>query len=213
MSRGRARLDRDPTTLQAHASWLTIALLLALAVLPGCRNEMYDQPRFEPYEASDFFDDGASSRPLVAGTVPRPDPRDLGPWSQELFTTGKTGGQLSDKLPFPADRAVLERGQDRFRIYCTPCHGELGDGRGMIVQRGFNPPPSFHSEELRKKPVGHFFDVMTRGFGTMYSYAARIPARDRWAIAAYIRALQASQHANAADLPAADKKELEGARP
>ena len=116
---------------------------------------------------------------------------------RSYFTTGKTAGKLSETLPFPVDRAVLERGQDRFRIFCTPCHGELGDGRGMIVQRGFNPPPSFHSEEVRKKPVGHYFDVMTRGFGTMYSYASRIPARDRWAIAAYIRALQVSQHAHA----------------
>ncbi len=119
--------------------------------------------------------------------------RASGPMS--YFTTGKTAGKLAETLPFPVDRAVLERGQDRFRIFCTPCHGELGDGRGMIVQRGFNPPPSFHGEEVRKKPVGHYFDVMTRGFGTMYSYASRIPARDRWAIAAYIRALQVSQHA------------------
>ena len=102
---------------------------------------MYDQPRYEPYEASDFFDDGTSARPLVAGTVPRRDPRDQGKWSEELFTTGKTAGKLAETLPFEVDRAVLERGQDRFRIFCTPCHGELGDGRGMIVQRGFNPPP------------------------------------------------------------------------
>ena len=115
-------------------------------------------------------------------------------------TTGKTGGKLAETLPFPVDRAVLERGQDRYRIFCTPCHGELGDGRGMIVRRGFNPPPTFHSDELRKEPVGHFFDVMTRGYGTMYSYASRVPPRDRWAIAAYIRALQLSQHAVAAEL-------------
>ena len=113
----------------------------------------------------------------------------------EHFDTGKIAGVLAETLPFPVDRSVLERGQDRYRIFCTPCHGELGNGRGMIVRRGFNPPPSFHSDELRKKPVGHYFDVMTRGFGTMYSYASRIPARDRWAIAAYIRALQLSQHA------------------
>ena len=97
--------------------------------------------------------------------------------------------------------------QERFRIFCTPCHGELGDGRGIVVQRGFNPPPSFHNEELRQEPIGHFFDVMTRGHGTMYSYAARIPPRDRWAIAAYIRALQLSQHAVAADLPADDRSQ------
>lgn len=174
---------------------------------------MYDQPRYEPYEATDFFDDGTSARPLLPGTVPRRDPRDQGPWSEELFTTGQTGGKLAEALPFPVDGAVLERGQERFRIFCTPCHGELGDGRGMIVQRGFGPPPSYHTDEIRNKPVGHYFDVMTRGFGTMYSYAARVPARDRWAIAAYIKALQVSQHAIASDLPADDRSKLEGARP
>jgi mono/diheme cytochrome c family protein len=174
---------------------------------------MYDQPRFEPYEATEFFDDGTSARPLVAGTVPRRDPREQGKSSDELFTTGKKASQLADSLPFPVDRAVLERGQDRYRIFCTPCHGELGDGRGMIVQRGFNPPPSYHSEELRKKPVGHYFDVMTRGFGTMYSYASRISARDRWAIAAYIRALQLSQHATAGELSPADRGQLPGEGP
>ena len=181
--------------------------------LPGSRSEMYDQPRFEPYEATEFFDDGTSARPLVAGTVPRRDPRESGKSSDELFTTGKKAGQLADSLPFPVDSALLDRGQDRYRIFCTPCHGELGDGRGMIVQRGFNPPPSYHSEELRKKPVGHYFDVMTRGFGTMYSYASRISARDRWAIAAYIRALQLSQHATAGDLSPEDRGQLQGVGP
>ena len=165
---------------------------MVLLALAGCRSEMYEQPRYEPFEASAFFDDGTSARPLVAGTVPRRDPRDRGKASDELFDDRQDGRASSPRsLPFPVDRAVLERGQERFRIYCTPCHGELGDGRGMIVRRGFNPPPSFHSDELRKQPVGHFFDVMTRGYGTMYSYASRIPARDRWAIAAYIRALAA----------------------
>jgi mono/diheme cytochrome c family protein len=192
---------------------LAPTLAIALVVLSGCRSEMYDQPRYEPYEATEFFDDGTSARPLVAGTVPRRDPRDQGKWSQELFTTGKTAGKLSETLPFAVDRAVLERGQERFRIFCTPCHGELGDGRGMIVQRGFNPPPSFHSDVVRQKPVGHYFDVMTRGFGSMYSYAARIPARDRWAIAAYIRALQVSQNTRASELSAEDRSQLEGTRP
>jgi Cytochrome C oxidase, cbb3-type, subunit III len=213
MSRRRAKPKTDRRTSQIGPKWLAARLVLALVVLPGCRSEMYDQPRFEPYEASDFFDDGASARPLVLGTVPRRDASEQGPWSHELFTTGKTDGKLTETLPFSVDRSVLERGQDRFRIFCTPCHGELGDGRGIIVQRGFNPPPSFHGDEVRNKPVGHYFDVMTRGFGTMYSYAARIPARDRWAIAAYIRALQVSQHAVAADLSADDKSQLEGARP
>ena len=213
MCRGRAKRKTGRRRRQIGAKWLALGLVLALVVLPGCRSEMYDQPRFEPYEASDFFDDGMSARPLVAGTIPRRDASEQGPWSHELFTTGQTGGKLAETLPFPVDRAVLERGQDRFRIFCTPCHGELGDGRGIIVQRGFNPPPSFHGDEVRNKPVGHYFDVMTRGFGTMYSYAARIPARDRWTIAAYIRALQVSQHAVAADLSPEDKNQLEGARP
>lgn len=203
--------DRCPK--KNGVSLLARSLAIAVVVISGCRSEMYDQPRYEPYEASEFFDDGTSARPLVAGTVPRRDPRDQGKWSEELFTTGKTAGTLAEGLPFPVNRAVLERGQERFRIFCTPCHGELGDGRGMIVQRGFNPPPSFHSDVVRQKPVGHYFDVMTRGFGTMYSYAARIPARDRWAIAAYIRALQVSQHTLASELSAEDRSQLEGARP
>jgi hypothetical protein len=200
-------------TDQTRATSLALPLVFTLIVLSGCRSEMYDQPRYEPYEASDFFDDGTSARPLVAGTVPRRDPRDQGKWSDELFTTGKTAGTLAETLPFDVDRAVLERGQDRFRIFCTPCHGELGDGRGMIVQRGFNPPPTFHSDLMRSKPVGHYFDVMTRGFGTMYSYASRIPARDRWAIAAYIKALQVSQHSLASELPSQDRSQLPGVQP
>ncbi len=188
-------------------------MAVALLVLPGCRSEMYEQPRYEPLEPSSFFEDGSSARPLVAGTVPRDDPRGAPPAGvpDEVFYTGWSQGKLVESVPFPVDRAVLERGQERFRIYCTPCHGELGDGRGMIVRRGFNPPPPYASEELRKQPIGHYFDVMTRGFGTMYSYASRIPPRDRWAIAAYIRVLQLSQHAEAANLPAEDRNRLPAA--
>ena len=188
-------------------------MAVALLVLTGCRSEMYEQPKYEPLEPSSFFEDGSSARPLVAGTVPRDDPRGAPPAGvpDEVFYTGWSQGKLVESVPFPVDRAVLERGQERFRIYCTPCHGELGDGRGMIVRRGFNPPPSYASEELRKQPIGHYFDVMTRGFGTMYSYASRIPPRDRWAIAAYIRVLQLSQHAEAANLPAEDRNRLPAA--
>jgi mono/diheme cytochrome c family protein len=191
-------------------AWYT-GFALAL-LLSGCRSEMYDQPRYEPYEATEFFDDGTSARPLVAGTVPWRDPREQKVASSEVFATGKAADKLAEELPFPLDRALLDRGQQRYRIFCTPCHGELGDGRGMIVRRGFNPPPSFHSALVRDKPIGHYFDVMTRGYGTMYSYAARVPARDRWAIAAYIRALQLSQNAKAADLPAQDQARLSGER-
>jgi hypothetical protein len=187
--------------------------VLLLVFLSGCGSELYNQPKYKTFAASDFFDDGSSARPLVAGTVPRGDPRERGQASEELFTTGKTAGKLAVEIPFHVDRSVLERGQERYRIFCTPCHSELGDGQGMIVRRGFNPPPSFHKDELRKEPIGHFFDVMTRGHGTMYSYAWRIPPRDRWAIAAYIRALQLSQHALAADLTSEDRSQLEGARP
>jgi hypothetical protein len=171
---------------------------------------MYEQARYEPFEPSTFFEDGASARPLVAGTVPHEDPRGGPPpgISDDVFASGWTQGRLAESVPFPVDRLVLERGQQRYRIYCTPCHGELGDGRGMIVRRGFNPPPPYFSEELRKQPIGHFFDVMTRGYGTMYSYAARIPPRDRWSIAAYIRVLQLSQHAEAASLPEEDRSQL-----
>jgi mono/diheme cytochrome c family protein len=185
-----------------------ISLVLLSLGLPGCRSEMYDQPRYKPYAPSELFDDGTSARPLEAGTVARRDPREPAIASSELFTTGKTAGKLAESLPFPVDELVLKRGQDRFQIFCTPCHGELGDGQGMIVRRGFNPPPTFHSDEMRNQPLGHFFDVITRGHGTMYSYASRIPPRDRWAIAAYIRALQLSQYAVASDLSADDRNRL-----
>jgi mono/diheme cytochrome c family protein len=171
---------------------------------------MYEQARYEPFEPSAFFEDGASARPLVAGTVARDDPRGGPPAgvSEDVFTTGWSGGRLAEVVPFPVDQRVLERGQERYRIYCIPCHGELGDGRGIIVRRGFNPPPPYASAELRQQPIGHFFDVMSRGYGTMYSYAARIPPRDRWAIAAYIRVLQLSQHAEAAKLSDEDRRQL-----
>ena len=192
--------------------WLASVLAWGLApiVLVGCRSEMYEQPRYEPLEPTTFFENGSSSRPLVAGTVPREDVRGAPPAevSEDLFYTGWSQGRLAESVPFPVDRAVLERGRQRYQIYCVPCHGESGDGRGMIVRRGFNPPPPYYSEELRNKPIGHFFDVITRGYGTMYSYASRIPPRDRWAIAAYIRVLQLSQHAEAATLPPEDRNQL-----
>ena len=193
----------------------SLAGLAGLALLAaGCRQDMYDQPRYEPWEASAFFADGTSARPLVPGTVPR-NPRGNAALGDELFSTGKVDGKDADEFPFPIDRAALERGQQRFMIFCAPCHGAAGDGRGMIVERGFSPPPSFHEprpktgqtpvavhDDLRKAPVGHFFGVMTHGHGAMYSYAARIPPDDRWRIAAYIRALQLSRGASVEDLKA-----------
>ena len=192
-----------------------IALALTLVFFPGCRSEMYEQPRYEPLEPSAFFADGTSARPLVAGTVPRDDPRGGPPEgvSDELFTSGWSGGKLAESLPLPLDRRLLERGQERYRIFCTPCHGELGDGQGIIVKRGFTAPPDFSSDQLRAEPLGHFFDVITHGHGVMYSYASRVPPQDRWSIAAYIRALQLSQHAVASELPAEEQSKIKGIAP
>jgi hypothetical protein len=180
----------------------------------GCRSEMYDQARYEPMEQSEFFNDGTSARGLVAGTVPQPDRSSLaGVNEPAVLLGGLDRGRPATALPFPLDRQVLKRGQDRYRVFCTPCHGELGDGQGMIVKRGFTPPPSFADERLRNEPLGHFFEVISRGHGVMYSYASRVPPRDRWAISSYIRALQLSQHALASELPADDQAQLKEVTP
>jgi mono/diheme cytochrome c family protein len=196
----------------ASDRWLRwLAAGVVLAALSGCQ-DMYDQHRYEPFEASTFFEDGASSRPLVAGTVPRTDPRSLPEVAdRNLLLTGLKDGQPSRSAPFPVDQAVLERGQGRYRIYCAPCHGEVGDGKGIIVQRGFTPPPSYHDDRLRDVPLGHFFQVISQGHGAMYSFAARIAPQDRWAVASYIRALQLSQNAKVSDLPPEDQGQLQEA--
>ena len=170
---------------------------------------MHVQPRYNPYDPADFFGDGQSARLPVAGTVPR---GDLTTGPQELLYTGKINGALADVFPFPVTREVLERGRERFEIYCTPCHGMSGDGDGMIIQRGFPPPPppSFHIDRLRTSPVGHFFDVMTNGFGRMYPYGYRVPPRDRWAIVAYIRALELSRQVSINDVPEPERQKLMG---
>jgi hypothetical protein len=173
---------------------------LALFFLVGCRQDMHDQPRFKPLAKSDFYSDLRSARPPVEGTVARGQLHE----DQYLYT-GKVGDDPGDYMPFPVTRELLSRGQQRFNIYCSPCHSRLGDGNGMIVQRGYRAPPSYHTDRLRKAPLGHFFDVISNGFGAMPDYAAQIPVRDRWAIVAYIRALQLSQAASAADLPAGQK--------
>ena len=162
---------------------------------------MHDQPKYIPLRESAFFDDERSARPLVEGTVARGQLHD-----DELLYTGKVRRRGRDGVSVRAStRAVLARGQERFNIYCSPCHGRTGQGDGMIVQRGYRRPPSLHQDRLRNAPVGHFFDVMTNGFGAMPDYAAQIEAEDRWAIVAYIRALQLSEHATLADVPAAER--------
>ena len=168
---------------------------------------MHVQPRYNPFDPTDFFEDGQSARMPVPGTVPRGD-LTMGP--EELLYTGKLNGALVDAFPFPVTREVLNRGRERFNIYCTPCHGLSGDGDGMIVQRGFRRPPSLHTDHLRAAPAGHFFDVIANGFGVMYPYGYRVAPRDRWAIAAYIRALQLSRQASISDVPAAERKILQG---
>jgi mono/diheme cytochrome c family protein len=182
------------------------ALLLAACcflLLAGCQQQMADQPRYKPLARSTFFGDERSARPLVPGTVARGHLN-----ADEAFFTGKSGGKLVDTLPFPISPEVLARGQERFDIFCAPCHGRTGNGDGMVVRRGFRPPPSYHTDRLRQAPVGHFFDVMTKGFGAMPDYVAQVPPRDRWAIVAYIRALQLSQNATLADVPPAERKRL-----
>ena len=173
------------------SSWLG---LLAILVLAGCRQDMHDQPRFKPLAMNDFYPDLRSARNPVDGTVAR------GQLHEDVyFYTGKLGDNPGDYMPFPVTEEVLTRGRERFNIYCAPCHSRVGDGNGMVVQRGYRHPPTFHQDRLRKAPLGYFFDVMTNGFGAMPDYAAQIPPRDRWCIVAYIRALQLSQNAIQAD--------------
>jgi mono/diheme cytochrome c family protein len=165
---------------------------------------MADQARYEPLERSEFYPDGAAARPLPVHTVARGELR-----ADTLFYTAHDGAKLTAELPAPVTRAQLERGQQRFDIYCAPCHGRTGDGQGMIAQRGFPPPPTLHQPRLREAPIGHFYDVMTNGFGLMYPYASRVEPTDRWAIAAYIRALQFSENATLADVEPAARAKLE----
>lgn len=179
-------------------------LLLLVGGLAGCRQDMHDAPRYDPYEASAVFPNGSSARPLVEGTVARSDVLD-----DDLLTTGKINGQVADEFPFPITRADLDRGQERFNIYCSPCHGRTGEGNGMVVQRGYRQPPSYHIDRLRQAPAGHFFDVMTNGFGVMPDYRAQVPVEDRWRIVAYIRALQLSHQGTTSDVPAAELAKLE----
>jgi hypothetical protein len=170
--------------------------LLAVLALAGCRQDMHNQPRFKPLAESDFYADQRSARPVVEGTVARGQLRE-----DTYFYTGKIGNNAGDYMPFPVTEEVLKRGQERFNIFCSPCHSRLGDGNGMIPQRGFRHPPSHHIERLQKAPLGYFFDVMSNGFGAMPDYSSQIPPRDRWCIVAYIRALQLSQHATLKDVP------------
>jgi mono/diheme cytochrome c family protein len=172
------------------------ALLLGVGLLAGCRQDMQDQPKFTPQRGTTFYEDGRSARPQVAGTVARGQLH-----ADSYFYTGLQGGKEQNALPFPVTLAVLERGQERFNVYCTPCHSRVGNGVGMIVQRGYKPAGNLHDPVRLAQPLSHYFTVMTNGYGAMPDYSAQLTPEDRWAVAAYIRALQLSQNAKAGDVP------------
>jgi mono/diheme cytochrome c family protein len=197
----RFRRMRGRVVSAAVLRWA--AVTLSALFLFGCRLDMHVQPKYNPLDPSSFFSDGRSARPEVSGTVAHGHLR-----TDELLYTGKLNGAPADAFPFPVTREVLERGRARYNVYCSPCHDYAGSGNGMVVQRGFPPPPSYHIERLVRAPAGHFFDVISNGYGAMYSYAARVTPEDRWAIVAYIRALQLSQHAALEDVPAEEREHL-----
>src|SRR5271155_341001 len=180
-----------------------VCLGMFAMLLFGCRLDMHVQPKYLPYEPTDFFGDGRSERQPVPGTVARGQLR-----LDELMFTGRENGVVVDKFPFPITRADLDRGRERYNVYCTPCHDYTGTGQGMIVQRGFPQPPSYHIQRLRDAPAGHFYEVITNGFGAMYSFAARVEPADRWRIAAYIRVLQLSRNAKMDDVPESQRQAL-----
>jgi hypothetical protein len=169
---------------------------LGLMLVLGCRQDMQDQPKFIPQRGTDFYADGRSVRPQVENTVGRNQLHE-----DSYFYTGLTNGKEGEGMPFPVTMQVLERGQERFNVYCTPCHSRVGNGIGMIVERGYAKAGSFHSARLESAPLGHFFHVITNGYGAMPDYAAQVAPADRWAIVAYIKALQLSQKATQADVP------------
>jgi mono/diheme cytochrome c family protein len=172
--------------------------MLALVVVGvvACRQDMHDQPRMKPLRGSGMFPDGRSARPLVAGTVARGTLQE-----DEAFFTGRTKAGFVSEPPVEVTDELLHRGRERFEVFCSPCHGRTGRGDGMVVQRGFKQPPSYHTERLRTLPIGYLYDVASHGFGAMSGYAAQVPPADRWAIVAYVRVLQYSQYAPVADVP------------
>jgi len=180
-----------------------IVALAALLLTSACRLDMHDQPKYTPLRESDFFSDRRSARPVLEGTVARGQLKD-----DELLQTGRVNGQLSGEFPYAVTAEVIARGRERYDIFCAPCHDRTGRGNGMIVRRGYRQPPSFHLERLRQVPAGHFVDVMTNGFGAMPDYRTQVPAADRWAIVAYIRALQLSAGATLDQVPPDQREKL-----
>jgi len=173
-----------------------LSSVFCLLTVGGCRQDMHNQPKYKPLRASTLFADNSSARPLIEGTVARGTLQE-----DEAFFTGKTSGATVKEMPFAITEKDLDRGQERFNIFCTPCHDMTGSGKGMVVQRGYRQPPSFHDPRLRAADPGYIFDVITNGFGVMPDYRAQIDPRDRWRIVAYVRALQASHAGTAGDIP------------
>jgi mono/diheme cytochrome c family protein len=190
---------------------VVLLALAAMSIISGCRQDMQNQPKFIPLRSNTFYPDQRSARYPVPGTVPR---LDNAAWDDaqldpnSYYLTGKHGNAFGNELPYPLTREVLAHGEDRYNIYCAPCHARIGDGNGMIVQRGFKHPPTFHQQRLRNAPVGYFYDIMSNGLGAMPDYSTQLKPADRWAVAAYIRALQLSQNATENDVAAADKEKL-----
>lgn len=195
MQRSENRVQR--TAMPVARTLIGLGAMAAMLVLAGCRQDMQDEPKFFPQRGTTFYPDGRSVRPQVANTVARSQGDET-----SYFYTGLVNGKEGDGLPIPLTPDTMARGQERYNIYCTPCHSRVGNGDGMIVQRGYRPAGDFHTDRLRSAPLGHFFAVMTNGYGAMPDYAAQIAPQDRWAIAAYIRALQLSQNAKPSDVPA-----------
>jgi mono/diheme cytochrome c family protein len=187
--------------ISASRALLAVCAALSLAWLSGCslKQDMAYQPKNRPLSPSDFFTDGRSERPLLENTVAR------GALNDDALFVAKD----SNAFPLPLTAELMERGENRYKIFCTPCHGLQGDGNGMVAMRGMKHPPTYHQDRLRQATNGYFYDVVTNGFGAMYSYSAQIPPRDRWAIIAYVRALQLSRNAKAAELPAELRERVE----
>jgi mono/diheme cytochrome c family protein len=205
LKRRRGTETQRKTFLRPFSQRLCVsASIILLVITAGCRQDMHDQPKYIPLRPSEFFADGRSERPLIEGTVAR------GHLNEDTaFYAGKgADGKPADTFPFPVTKEVIERGQQRFNIYCAPCHDRLGNGDGMIVRRGYRKPPSYHIDRLRQISNGYIYDVITSGFGAMPDYSAQIEPRDRWAIVAYVRALQLSQNASINDVPAESRGQL-----
>ena len=191
--------DRRRMAARSAAGLCAVA---ALVLVSGCRQDMHNQPKFVPQRGTTFYPDGRSARPQVEHTVARGQSNEV-----DFFYTGLQNGKEVDAMPFPATMVVLERGQEQYNVYCTPCHSRVGNGAGMIVQRGYKPAGNFHDAKRLAEPLSHYFYVITNGYGAMPSYSGQVEAADRWAIAAYIRALQLSQNAKQADVPSGAKVE------